>query len=107
MFGDLDGARQECRGQQGAPASVHAEDDIWVEHLEECCEVTGSGRGEECGDDAALRGQVRVGGGGGSSHSSACSARELPGRLWGAVDDRRYLGERHPEHVVEHEGEPL
>ena len=41
------------------------------------------------------------------SNASARAARELPGRSRRALDDRRDLVERHAEHVVEHEREPL
>jgi len=43
----------------------------------------------------------------GAADAPTCAARELPGRRRRPVDDRGDLLERHPEHVVEDEGEPL
>ena len=42
---------------------VEAEDDVGVEHLEQCLEVTGAGGCKECVDDAPLLLGVGVGGG--------------------------------------------
>ena len=65
-------------------------------------------RGREEGlDDLSLGVGIGVGDGVLGPHAPAGAARQLAGRLGGAVDDRRDLVEGHGEDVVEHEREPL
>ena len=83
--------------------AVGAHLDVRVEDREEALEVAVPGGREEGIDDGPLVVEVDVG------HRRALdpaagSARELPRRRRGPIDDRRDLVERHAEHVVEHEG---
>jgi hypothetical protein len=54
-----------------------------------------------------LAGEVRVRRRSGAPHAAAGPARELPRGIRRPVDDSGDLVERHPEHVVQHEGQAL
>jgi len=58
-------------------------------------------------DNFSLAGEIGVGNRGRSPHPTACAARELPCRGRGAPHDGSDLVERHGEHVVQHDREPL
>ena len=101
-------ARREPRTRRrGADAAVGSQHDVRVEHRDQRLEVAVAGGGEEGVDDFALAGEIGVGHRGRSLHPAPRAARELPRRGRGAPDDGRDLVERHAEHVVQHEREPL
>ncbi len=87
--------------------AVGSQHDVRVEHRNECIEVATARRGEEGIDDLPLARAVTVGRRRGAFHPPTRPARELAGRRRRAPDDGCDLLERHPEHVVQHEGEPL
>ena len=88
-------------------AAVGAEDDVRVEHLDERFEVAVAGSGKERVYDLALTREIRIRHGSRAADAPPCAACELTGRGRASLDDRRDLLERHPEHVVEDECEPL
>ena len=88
-------------------AAVDPQHDVRVEHGEQRPEVALSRGGQESVHDLPLTGGVGVGGGATSAHPAARAAGELPRRGRCAPHDGRDLPEGHPEHVVQHEREPL
>ena len=99
--------RDRARTGDHHPATVGAEDDVRVEHLDERLEVAVAGRGEERVHDLALPLQIRIRHRSRAADAPPRAACELTGRGRAPLDDRRDLLERHPEHVVQDEGEPL
>ena len=100
--------RSRRRGRRASPrALVGAQHDVGVQDGDEALEVAVAGGGEERVDDAALLAQVRVRRRGGALHAAARAAGELTRGGGGAVDHRPDLVERHGEHVVQDEGQPL
>ena len=82
--------------------------DIGVQQRDEGREVAAAGRGEERGGHLPLAGEV--GGAiraGRTAYPATGPAGELPRRVGRAPEHGRHLGERHREHVVQHEREPL
>ena len=70
-------------------------------------EVAAARGGQERVDDLSLAGEVGVGHRGGAPYAAAGPAGELAGGGGRAIDDRSDLVERHAEHVVQDEREPL
>lgn len=95
----------------GPPAArcpaVSPEDDVGIEHGNQCIEVAILGRGEEGVHHDPLPREVRVGSRSLATYPATCSAGELPRGGRAALDQRRDLVEGQGEHVVQHEGEPL
>ncbi len=87
--------------------AVGSEHDVRVEHREQLLEVTAARGGEEGIDDRSLLAEIRIGNRGRSLHPATGPARELSGCGRGAPDDGSDLIERHGEHVVKHERDPL
>ncbi len=102
-------ARAANHGRCGRALSavVLAQDDVRIEHLDQCGEVAVPAGGGERVDDAPLAIQVGIGNPRLALHPAAAPAGELAGRGGRAVRDRRDLVERNREHVVQHVGEPL
>ena len=90
-----------------AAPRIGSENHIRVENRDQSLEVPVARRREERLDDLSLSIRVGVGHGVLRPHAATGAARELTGRLGGAIDDRRDLVEGHGEDVVEHEREPL
>ena len=105
------GHRRRSANQPGSSrergATIGSQNDVWVEERDQGTEVALAGGGEVGVDDLALAAEVGVGESGCSLHPAACTARELPRRGWGALNDRRDLVEGHGEHVMQDEREPL
>ena len=83
------------------------EHDVRVEQRHKSVEVTTAGRGEEGVDDRSLTDGIGVGSRTLTLHLVAGTAGELLGRVRGSADDGADLVERHCEHVVQHERQPL
>ena len=92
-------------GGRDHPA-ICAPDSVWVEQCQQSLEVALAGGGQEGLDDLPAPGQVSVVNGP-AAHSGACPACELLGGDGAAPNDAGDLGERHVEHVVQHECDPL
>ena len=97
----------EHRGVRTRDATVGAQHDIGIEHRDERVEVALAGSGEEGVDHLSLTGEVGVGNGRRALHPAPGPARQLPGRVRRPPHDRGDLVERHGEHVVQHERQPL
>ena len=81
--------------------------DVRIEHRDERLEVAIARGGEEGVDDPSLSGEVGVGHRGCPLDAAPRAAGELPRRLRRAIDEAGDLVERHGEHVVQHERQPL
>ena len=92
--------------EPGQP-SVGPEHDIGGEHRDERLEVAAARRGQERVHDLPLFGERGVRDRRGGAHPPAGAAGQLPGRRGRAVDDRGDLLERHREHVMQDERQPL
>ena len=101
------GAADDARHALGHVAHVGAQHHVGIEDGEEPVEVAVVRGGEEGLDDLALLVEAGVGHDALALHPAPRAAGQLPRRLGRAVHDRRDVGERHREHVVEHEREPL
>ena len=90
----------------GRDGPVGAEHHVGVEHGEQGVEVAGPRGGEEGRDDLALAARS-TSGAGGCPDPAAGAAGELAGGGGRAVEHRGDVVERHREHVVKDEREPL
>ena len=106
VAGHLLRATEEQRGGWAPRAAVGAQHDIRMQHRDERVEVAVARRREERVDDLALAGRVAVGRRR-LPHAPACAAGELARRGRRAGHDQRDLVERHREHVVQDERQPL
>jgi hypothetical protein len=80
---------------------------VGVEDGDQPLEVAVAGRGEERVDHLALPGHVGLGRRRRTADPAPAAAGQLAGGGRGAVDHRADLVERHREHVVQHERQPL
>ena len=80
---------------------------VGIEQLEQRVEVPGTGRREERVHELLLAVQVGVGLGVRAPDAPTCPACQLAGRRRRAIDNRRDLLERDPEHVVKNVCKPL
>ncbi len=96
------GLPADARGHRGGIGPEHH---VRIEHGQERREVAAARGGEEGGDDLPAPVAVGVPGFRLALHPPPCPARELPGGVEGAADDRRDLVEGQVEHVVEDEGD--
>ena len=83
------------------------EDDVGVEYLEQCLEVSGPGGSQEGVHQTALLRQFGVRRGDGVAHPAPRTAGELAGGVRRPARDGADLGEGHAEHVMQDEGDPL
>jgi len=90
-----------------ARTAISPQHDVRIEHSDQPLEVTLAGGSQERIDDTPLFTQVRVSVQGFALDTTPRAARELACRNGRAVHDRTDLVERHAEHVVQHECEPL
>jgi hypothetical protein len=85
---------------------VGSEDHVGVEQPEQRVELALAGRGKEGVNDLALARQTGPGCGDALQPASGAT-RELTDRVRGAIHDRRDLGKRHGEEVMQDEHHPL
>ena len=106
VAGDIERARDALGRSRGAPGQVDPHHHAGVEEGEQRVEVSGARGRQERGDDLALAARSASGEG---APRARGAERGWPagGRLGRAVDDRGDLGERHREHVVQHERQSL
>src|SRR6202035_2780936 len=97
-------ARRDARPGRAALAP---EDDVGIEDREQGLEVAVARGREERLDDPALLAPAVGLGVARAPDASPRSARELTRRRDASLDDRRDLLERHAEHVVQYDREPL
>jgi hypothetical protein len=90
-----------------AALRIDPENDLRVEDRDQGLEIALARGGEEGIGHLTLAAEVGVRGWGPALDPAAGAASELSRRGRRAVDDRCDLVERHGEHVVQHEGEPL
>ena len=90
------GAADLLRGVARQLAALDAQDDVGIEQLEQRLEVASASRAEERIHPFALASEVRFGLGRRSADPAPGAARQLPGGLGRAADDRRDLGEGTP-----------
>jgi AcrR family transcriptional regulator len=102
-LGALDGRA----GEPAPGAGVRTEDDVRVEHRDQRIEVARPRGGQERVHNPALLGQAGVLPERGAAHAPPAAARELPGRVGTSTRDGADLVERHREHVVQDERQPL
>ena len=96
-------------GQRAHPqcGRVGAQHDVGVEQRQQALEVTAACRRKERVDDLALTYEVDLGHASRALHAAPGSTRELACRLGRPAHDVGDLVERHREHVVQHERNPL
>ena len=91
-----------------ADGSIGGQRDVGVQQRDQGRQVAAARRGQERGGHLPLPAQ---GGGaalaGRAAHPAPGPAGELTRRLGRASEHRRHIGERHREHVMQHEREPL
>ena len=91
---------------RAARAEVDSQDDVGVEHGDQCVEVTTASCQEEGIDHRTLTGEVGIWDLG-APYPTPCPARELPGGCRGSIDHGGDLLEWQIEHVMQNEGQPL
>src|SRR5258708_17816604 len=106
LCGDGLGASNEpcCARELAAISPQH---DVRIEHGDQPFEVALAGGSQERVDDAPLPVEVGVSLRGFALDATPRAARELTRSRGRAIDDWRDLVERHAEHVVQHECDPL
>lgn len=87
--------------------SIGADDNVGIEHGNECAEIAGAQSGEERVHDFALAGEIGVSTGVCALDTSAGTACELARRGGGAADDGGDLFEGNSEEVVQDEADAL
>jgi hypothetical protein len=80
---------------------------VGIQQRHQRLEVTAARGSQERVHDGSLAAEIGVGDSGSALDSAAGAAGEHLGRVWGAAQDGGDLVERHREHVVEHERDPL
>ena len=102
-----DGLRADGLADSAFRAEVHAQHHVGVQDGDEPLEIPLARGGVEGVDDLALAGAVGRRLRRGALDPAARAAGQLAGSLGRALDHRRDLVERHGEHVVQDEGQPL
>ena len=106
LSSDSNCAANDRGRSRAARAEIDSQDDVWVEHGDQCVKVTTASCQEEGIDDRALTSEVGIRDIG-APYPTPCPARELPGGSRGSIDHRSDLLEWQIEHVMENEGQPL
>jgi hypothetical protein len=86
--------------------TIGAQHDLWVEDRHKASEVTGASRRQEGVHDGPLTVETDIGHGR-TPDPATGTARKLARRGGSPANDRCDVVKRHPEHIVQHERDPL